>query len=185
MKEMEDLKEEQNTADDAQNTESAEDTSNGTEDFFDAEMQVLTLMSENQDLSNRLLRLQADFENFKRRTRAERDELLQYANFELCKKLLPVLDNFERAAGSGEADAEKLMQGITMIFRQFKDILEKEGLKEISCVGEQFNPNLHDAVMQEESAEHEENTVLMELQKGYLFKDKLLRPAMVKVCKKS
>ena len=150
----------------------------------DAQMQVLALMSENQEFNNRLLRLQADFENFKRRTRTERDDLLKYANFELVQKLLPIVDNFARAIQSNEGQGDKVLQGVTMIYRQLTETLEKEGLNEIETVGKEFDPNLHDAVMQEDSEEFEDNTIMVELQKGYLYKDKLLRPAMVKVCKK-
>ena len=154
-----------------------------TEDM-DMGMQVLGLMGENQELNNRVLRLQADFENFKRRTRQEREELLQYANFEFVKKLLPIVDNFQRALEAQDAQEEKFAKGVTMIYKQLVDVLEKEGIKQIECFGNEFDPNLHDAVMHEESEDFEDNTIILELQKGYLYKDKLLRPAMVKVCKK-
>lgn len=167
----------------------AEDIKSGleqdTEDMSaDMGMQVLGLMGENQELTNQMLRLQADFENFKRRTRQEREELLKYSNMELVKKLLPVIDNFERALDTKDVQAESYAQGMALIYRLFIDTLTKEGLQRMTSEGEEFDPNLHDAVMHEQSDEHDENSIISELQKGYLFKEKLLRPSMVKVCKK-
>jgi molecular chaperone GrpE len=150
----------------------------------DLGMQVLGLMGENQELTNQMLRLQADFENFKRRTRQEREELLKYSNMELVSKLLPVLDNFERALETKDAQSESFAQGMALIYRLLIETLGKEGLQPMNSEGAEFDPNMHDAVMHEPSDGHEENAVICELQKGYLFKEKLLRPAMVKVCKK-
>lgn len=150
----------------------------------DLGMQVLGLMGENQELTNQTLRLQADFENFKRRTRLEREELLKYSNMELVKKLLPVLDNFERALDTKDAQLESYAQGMSLIYRLLTETLNKEGLEPIASVGTEFDPNMHDAVMHEPNDEFDENSIICELQKGYLFKEKLLRPAMVNVCKK-
>lgn len=133
------------------------------------------------DYYNRLLRMQADFENFKRRVRQEKEEFYKYASESLMLQLLPVVDNFERALAAGGDDGKNLLTGIQMIERQLKEVLQKEGLQAIETVGQEFDPNLHDAVMQVESDEYSANTCVEELQKGYRLKDKVIRPAMVKV----
>lgn len=136
-----------------------------------------------EEHQQRYLRAQADFDNFRRRTTKEREELAQYATMKLLTQLLPVVDNFERAttAAKQNNDFEALSKGVEMVSRQFTQVLEQEGLKPMVAVGEPFNPDFHQAVMTEQSADHEEGIVLEELQKGYMLKDKVLRPAMVKV----
>lgn len=136
-----------------------------------------------EEHQQRALRAQADFDNFRRRTLKEKEELAQYASMKLVTELLPVLDNFERAidASRGSGDFDALSKGVEMIFRQLGGVLEQEGLKRMETVGQPFNPEFHQAVMQVESDEHEEGTVVEELQKGYMLKDKVIRPAMVKV----
>lgn len=131
----------------------------------------------------RTLRVQADFDNFRRRTQKEKEELAQYATSKLVGELLPVLDNFERALVTAPANAESeaFTKGINMIFRQLEGVLKSEGLAVMETVGQPFNPEYHQAIMQVESEEHEEGIVTEEVQKGYLLKDKVLRPAMVKV----
>lgn len=131
----------------------------------------------------RLLRSQADFENLKRRTQQERETQAKYASLPLIEKLLPVLDNFERAlrASKETQDAESLAKGVEMVFKQVEEVLAGEGLVEIPTVGEKFDPNVHQAVMQEDSEEYESGVVTEEFQKGYKLKDKVIRPAMVKV----
>lgn len=137
---------------------------------------------ENQE---RYLRVQADFDNFRRRSRQEKEDFARYASSMLVEQLLPVLDNFERAiaASRDTSDFESLLKGIDMIQRQLNQVLEQEGLKPMEAVGQPFNPEFHQAIMQVESEEHEEGIVVEELQKGYQFKEKVLRPAMVKVAK--
>ena len=132
---------------------------------------------------NHLLRLQAEFDNYRRRTQKEKTEIIKHASERLVTELLPVLDNFERAAASAQSnpDFNAFSQGVDMIFRQLQTALNKEGLKGIEAVGQPFDPNLHDAVLRVESDEHPENTVVEELQKGYYLKEKVLRPSMVKV----
>lgn len=131
----------------------------------------------------RTLRVQADYDNFRRRTQKEKEELAQYATAKLVTELLPVLDNFERALATPSAgvDAEAFIKGVNMIFRQLEGVLKNEGLTAMEVVGQPFNPEYHQAIMQVESEEHEEGIVTEEVQKGYLLKDKVLRPAMVKV----
>jgi len=141
------------------------------------------LRSQLDEQQQRLLRLQADYDNFRRRTRQEKEEFAKYASSDIVEKLLPVLDNFERALAAGQSgnDYAALIKGVDMIYRQFKQVLEQAGLSEMNAAGQPFNPEYHNAVMKAEDEEHEEGIVLEELQKGYMFKDKVLRPAMVKV----
>jgi molecular chaperone GrpE len=136
-----------------------------------------------EEKEQRFLRAQADFDNFRRRTVKEKEELAGYASMKLLGQLLPVVDNFERAiaAVQGGGDFESLSKGVDMIFRQMEQLLEQEGLKPMNAVGQPFNPEYHQAIMQVESEEHEEGIVVEEIQKGYMLKDKVLRPAMVKV----
>lgn len=131
----------------------------------------------------RTLRVQADFDNFRRRTQKEKEELAQYATSKLVAELLPVLDNFERAIATAPAgpEFEAFNKGVNMIFHQLEGVLKSEGLAAMESVGQPFNPEYHQAIMQVESEEHEEGVVTEEVQKGYLLKDKVLRPAMVKV----
>lgn len=132
---------------------------------------------------DRLQRLQAEFDNYRKRTLKEKTEITKYASERLVGELLPVLDNFERATSAAQtnSDFSSLSQGVEMILRQLQTALGKEGLKAMDAVGQPFDPNLHDAVLRVESDEHPENTVVEELQKGYYLKDKVLRPSMVKV----
>lgn len=138
---------------------------------------------EKEELYERLLRLQADYENYRRRTKKERENDLKYKAQDLITELLPVLDNFERAlqVEVNDDQAKSFVDGIKMVHRQFKDALTKQGLEEIQTVGEQFDPHLHQAVMQVQDDEKESNEVVEELQKGYKLKDRIIRPAMVKV----
>lgn len=136
-----------------------------------------------EEYRQRLLRAQADFDNFRRRTHREKEELVKFAAAELITRLLPVLDNFERAisASKNSGDFESLAKGVDMIHRQLLQLLEQEGLKPMESVGQPFNPEFHEAVMRVESDEHEEGTIVEELQRGYILKDRVIRPAMVKV----
>lgn len=131
----------------------------------------------------RYLRTQADFDNFRRRSRQEKEDFAKYASGKLIEQLLPIVDNFERAlsASKDNKDYEALQKGVDMIYRQLDQVLVQEGLQPIESVGQPFNPEYHQAIMQVESDEHEEGIVLEEMQKGYKLKDKVLRVAMVKV----
>lgn len=131
----------------------------------------------------RYLRAQADFDNFRRRTLKEKEDLAKYASLKLVTELVPILDNFERAIATNpnSGDTESFTKGVDMIFRQLQQVLEQEGLTAMNTVGEAFNPEFHQAIMQVESDEYEEGIVVEEVQKGYMLKDRVLRPAMVKV----
>lgn len=141
---------------------------------------------EEENALNRLIRLQADFENFKKRTQKEKLETYQFAGEGMAKKLLPVLDDLERAQASLTAsgpEAKTYSEGVAMVFKHLKDVLKEEGLEEISCESS-FDPNLHHGVVAEDDPEKDDQDILEVFQKGYCFKGKLIRPAMVKVCKK-
>lgn len=149
----------------------------------DLSKELENLRKQAEENQERYLRAQADFDNFRRRTRQEKEEFAKYASAKLVEQLLPVLDNFERALSSGKdtKDFDSLLKGIEMTFRQLDQILDQEGLKRLETVGQPFNPEFHQAIQQVESDEHEEGTVVEEVQQGYVFKDKVLRPSMVKV----
>ncbi|WP_058301941.1 nucleotide exchange factor GrpE [Gorillibacterium timonense] len=149
----------------------------------DAADQVARLEKELQESLERSLRAQADFDNFRRRTRQEKEEFAKYASSKVIGSLLPVVDNFERALDSSREtrDFDALLKGLEMTFRQLEQLLSQEGVTKMETVGQPFNPELHQAVMQVESDEYEEGTVVEEVMKGYTLGDKILRPAMVKV----
>ena len=130
---------------------------------------------------NRYLRLQADFENFRRRTRQEKEELGNLVTQNLLKDLLPFLDNFERALAAENSDAESLRAGVEMMYKQLVEALKKEGLEYIETKGKPFDPNFHQAVMRVEDAEKEDGAIVAELQKGYMAKGRVIRPSMVQV----
>lgn len=147
--------------------------------------EVEKAQAEIAELNNRLARAQADFENYRRRMQREKEDMAIYANQKLLLNLLPVLDNLERALGTPPVSGdEKLRQGVELIARSFREALAREGLTPIEAVGQPFNPNFHEAVMTVESAEHDEDTVVAELQKGYQLGDRVIRPSMVQVSKK-
>lgn len=147
------------------------------------EAELVKAKAKAEDHYSQLQRLQADFDNFRKRTQKEKTELIKYASERLVGELLPVLDNFDRAvsAAKDNPDFTSFSQGVEMILRQMQTALSKEGLKAMEAVGQPFDPNLHEAVLRVASEEHPENTVLEELQKGYYLKEKVLRPCMVKV----
>jgi molecular chaperone GrpE len=127
-----------------------------------------------------LQRLQAEFENFQKRTQKEKEELTNYAKEDLILKLLEVTDNFERAIQAIKDHESEEAKGVKMIFSQFQNILESEEVTKIEAKGKQFDPHEHEALAKEES-EEEENTVTEEFQKGYKYKEKVIRPAKVKI----
>lgn len=136
--------------------------------------------AEDEALMAKYQRLMADFQNYKRRTEKEKNDIYAYANEKLILGLLEVIDNFERAVLSETAD-EKYAEGMEMIFKQLKGVLEKSGLEEIKALGEGFDPNFHNAVMTEDNDRFESGSVTEVLQKGYTLNGKVIRPSMVKV----
>jgi len=137
------------------------------------------------EANQRFVRTQADFENYRRRMTREKEDLAVYANQKLLLKFLPVLDNLERALSAPKAEGDdKLRQGVELTARSFREALTSEGLMPIEAVGQPFDPNLHEAVMTVDSADHEDGTVIMEFQRGYRLGDRVIRPTMVQVSKK-
>lgn len=141
------------------------------------------LKEECEKINNQYLRLAADFDNYRKRQAAERESLIKYGMEQALKKMIEVADNFERAEKSLESieDIEKAKEAFTVLSKQFRDSMTKLGLEEINAEGEKFDPNLHEAVMQTQTDEYPEETVIKELQKGYKYGDKVLRPSMVSV----
>jgi len=135
------------------------------------------------ELSQQLLRTAADFDNFRKRSRLEKEQLVDYANAEFMKQLLPVLDSFDLALKVEEPGEEvkRFLEGIEKVYKQLWNVLEKAGLQEISGLGEKFDPEKHEAVMQVNDPEKEDNTIVGELRKGYKCKDKIIRAGMVQV----
>lgn len=135
-----------------------------------------------ENLKEQLLRTRADFDNFRRRTRQEKEELSQFATKRLLSDLLPVVDNFDRAMGAvSGSDDEQVKTGIEMVHRQLQQVLSQYGVKPLETDGQPFDPTQHEAVMQESVDGTEPGTVVQTLQTGYMLHDKVLRPAMVKV----
>jgi molecular chaperone GrpE len=157
-----------------------EDTSKAGDE---SEQKIVELQAKLDETENKMLRAQADFDNFKRRSRLDQEAAQKYRAQSLVSEIIPALDNFERALQI-EADNDQtksLLQGMNMVYNQLVQALKNEGVEAINSVGEQFDPHLHQAVMQIEDENYESNSVVEELQKGYKLKDRVIRPAMVKV----
>jgi molecular chaperone GrpE len=153
-----------------------------------ASLELENLKKERDGLYDRLLRKQAEFENYKKRIDREKSDYTQFALSELMKELLNSLDSFDLAIQNAAAEgpgAEKTLRGFELIYKQLQDTLARSGLKPIEAKGKQFDPNYHQAVSTEASEELEENTVVHEMRKGYTLNGRLLRPAMVTVSVKA
>lgn len=135
---------------------------------------------------DRLVRFQAEFENYKKRIWKEQQEYFKYSQESFLKDLLPVIDNFERAikAGQNSSNTQALLEGVQLTLSQIKDILTKWGLTEIEAAGQCFDPSRHEALMVVDSDTHQDNHVVEEIEKGYLLKDRIIRPSKVIVAKK-
>ena len=175
---------------DNENIETVEET---VEENLNEELKEETTFSEldkvKQDydnLNNQYLRLAADFDNYRKRQAQEREALLNYGAQECMKKIIEVVDNFDRAMQSVEKidSVEKMKESFVVLNKQLMDSLTKLGLEQIKAVGEKFDPNIHEAVMQTQTEEYDEDTIVAELQKGYKLGEKVLRPAMVNVAVK-
>jgi molecular chaperone GrpE len=144
--------------------------------------EVVALKQQLEETFARYQRSAADFENYKRRSRQDLAERTQYANEQLVLKLLPLLDNFQRALEHAPPGIDQQwFDGVKLIARQFEDILGAQGVSSIPAVGEKFDPTQHEAIASEETDEHEEGTVVEEMQRGYKLHRKVLRPTLVKV----
>jgi len=163
------------------------------EEFFDPEtadrdallLKIKELEDQLKQAEDRVLRTAADAENFKKRLQREKEEQTRYANETFMRELLPVIDNLERALqhSATAPNQEGLVDGLNMTLKGFIDTLARFGCTVLEAIGKTFDPNFHEAVSQEESSKVGPNTVLKELQKGYMLKERLLRPAMVIVSK--
>lgn len=142
-----------------------------------------TLQKKYDELNQQYIRLAADFDNYRKRQAQERESLISYGTENALSKMIEILDNFERADKSLENidDPEKFKESFALIQKQVYETLSKLGLEEIKAIGEKFDPNFHEAVMQTPTDEHPEHTVIAELRKGYKLGDKVLRPTMVNV----
>lgn len=168
--ENEEIKEETEPAEEVKE-ENAEASENQEKEKSDAEEEAL---------NTKYLRLMADFQNFKRRTEKEKNDIYAFANEKIISELLNVIDNFERALAAGDAE-DSFVKGMELILKQLLDVLEKAGTSEIAALGEDFDPNFHNAVMMEDSSEYESGKVTEVLQKGYILNNRVIRPSMVKV----
>ncbi len=164
--------------------EAAEETLEDVQAKLTATAALLkTKEEEATEIKNRLLRLQADFDNFRRRNTAEREELATYVTISVVNKFLQILDNFERAEAAAEnaTDVQSVVDGMAGIQKQFVKTLEDLGVKEIPAQGEKFNPNFHEAVMRGQNPEMEDETIDMVFEKGYQLHDKVVRHSKVRV----
>lgn len=175
----------ENAADNGEGIEKAEDPElidrlqseeNSTDEISD-------LQKKYDELNNQYIRLAADFDNYRKRQMQERESLLKYGAENSLKKIIEVLDNFERGAKANEKidDCEKVKENFTLVYKQLIDVLTKLGLETIEAEGAEFDPNYHEAVMQTPTNEYPEHTIIAELQKGYKMGDRVLRPALVNV----
>lgn len=141
------------------------------------------LQEEYDKLNQQYIRLAADFDNYRKRQEQERENLIKYGTESALKKMLEVLDNFERGEKALEnvEDCEKVKESFNLVHKQVIESLAKLGLEEIKAIGEEFDPNFHEAVMQTPTGDHPEHTVINELQKGYKVGEKVLRPTLVNV----
>jgi molecular chaperone GrpE len=149
----------------------------------EAESETEKLKAERDALLDRLARLQAEFENARRRATREQQEYREYAVADAVKSLLPILDSFERALHVSASDGNDIRPGIELIYKQLQDSLAKLGVNPIPAKGQTFDPHLHQAIEIVDTEEAQDHQVLEELQRGYKLKDRLLRPSMVKVAR--
>jgi molecular chaperone GrpE len=184
------LKEQTDTAETINNTEKTEqaEAKETMEDAVSEEAketdEIKKKNEEIEALNNRLLRLQADYLNYKART--EKEKLTTYGDAvaDVICNLLPVIDNLERAIAAEKSETDNFKEGVVMVYNQLMGILGKKGLKEIEALHKPFDHNLHYGVAFEECEEYDDGIIIDVLQKGYTVNDKLIRPAMVRICKK-
>ena len=173
------------------NTEPSQNVSDIEEDIQADYLQIIKdIQEENERLTarveqehNQYLRTLAEFQNFRRRSEEQKLDVSKFANSEILRDLLPILDNFERALAASEKSQsfDSLINGITLIMNQIQAFLKKNNVEQIESVGKEFDPSLHEAIARVEDGEHPENTVVDEHVKGYMFHDRVLRPAQVRV----
>jgi molecular chaperone GrpE len=162
---------------------STEEQDELSEDIASLQAELEKLKSDAEESHNSYLRVLADFDNFRKRQREEAVRQADYVREDLILKLLPIIDNFERASQAAEEQHsyEALVEGVSLTLRQLHDMLTKEGVEPIEAVGQEFNPEMHEALMCVETDDYPDNTVIDEFEKGYTLKGKLLRPSRVRV----
>lgn len=162
------------------------DTEKTEDPLQEMEARLESLEQEAKDSYDRFLRVSAEFENYKKRAVREMDDFRKFANENFVKAMLPVIDNLDRAietSSSNEQTIGSVVEGVSMTLKEILKVFEQFNVKAFDSLGKTFDPNFHQAVMQEETEDHPENTVIHELQKGYMMHDRLIRPAMVVVSK--
>ena len=179
----EQVEEVENKADEEKAVEEASEETDNKEEKVEKTEEVNPLQEKYDALNNQYMRLAADFDNYRKRQEQEKEALLKYGAENTLKKMIEVLDNFERGIKAIETveDCEKVKECYRLAYKNFTDVLTKAGLETIKAEGETFDPNFHEAVMQTPSSEHPEHTIIAELQKGYKLGDKVLRPTLVNV----
>ena len=179
----EQVEEVENKADEEKAVEEASEETDNKEEKVEKTEEVNPLQEKYDALNNQYIRLAADFDNYRKRQEQEKEALLKYGAENTLKKMIEVLDNFERGIKAIETveDCEKVKECYYLAYKNFTDVLTKAGLETIKAEGETFDPNFHEAVMQTPSSEHPEHTIIAELQKGYKLGDKVLRPTLVNV----
>lgn len=184
---VEDQTSAQQTASEDRDDETAEEELSPVQEAQGLEEKLATVENELRDTYDRLLRVSAESENFKKRITRETEDFKKYANESLIAALLPIVDNLERAINAfreNHSDQAALLEGVSLTHAEILKVLEKFSVTSIDAVGLPFDPNFHEAVMQQPSQGHPENTVVRELQKGYMMHNRLIRPSMVVVSKK-
>jgi molecular chaperone GrpE len=180
-----DLEHELPVGDEVETSEAGAPENAGRSAVADLETEVDRLRSERATYLDRLARLQAEFDNYRKRNAREQQEFREYALADALKQFLPMLDSLDRAIKTENADAADFRSGIELIDRQFHDVLSKLGVEPIEAAGQVFDPNLHQAIQMVETDEVPDNHVVDEMQRGYRLRDRLLRPAMVRVANNS
>lgn len=168
------------TAEEASVEETTEEVVEEAEEEFS---EIDKIKNEAKEVNEKYLRLQAEFQNFKKRTEKEKTDLYKYANEKVFADLLPLMDNMERALASTESGTDGIVEGLKMIKKSFDDIFSKNGIAVIEAMGAEFDPELHHAVMSDDSDDHDSEHVIEEFQKGYTLNGKVIRHSMVKVAK--
>lgn len=167
---------EQNVGEETENEEMSEA-------FAQLQAELERMRSDAEEVQNRYLRALADYDNFRKRQREETARQISVAREQMLCKLLPIVDNLERglAAAEEQHSFESLLEGVTLTLRQMQEMMQREGVEPIEAVGQEFNPELHEAMMRVETSDQPENTVVDEFEKGYTFSGRVLRPSRVAV----
>jgi len=180
----------ESTESEKQNVGSTESEKQNVESTESEEEDQPSPQEEYDKLKDRLMRSMADFENFRRRAQKEKLDAINYGTEKLLKDLIPIIDNMERAIEHGKntvnnktGDLQVILQGVRMVYEQFQSLLDNYDIKPFYALGENFNPEKHEAIQQIEDNSVEPGTVIVEIQKGYYLKDRLIRPALVSIAK--